>query len=134
MLSPILACRDVDSSIAFYTEKLGFEHAWSMPPGVDGKTDFACVRYAGAEILLGVIEGFVDQADVDKRGTGIQIYIEVPNNPGIDALYAKAKVGGINITDAIRDRDWGERTFSFKDPDGYHYLIAERIAKVEVSE
>jgi catechol 2,3-dioxygenase-like lactoylglutathione lyase family enzyme len=134
MLSPILACRDVDASIAFYTEKLGFEHAWSMPPGANGKTDFACVRFAGAEILLGVIAGFVDQADVDKRGTGIQIYIEVPHDAGIEALYSTAKMGQVNITDAIRDRDWGERTFAFKDPDGYHYLMAVRIAKTETNQ
>lgn len=33
MLSPILALVDVDASIAFYTQKLGFTHNWNMPPG-----------------------------------------------------------------------------------------------------
>jgi uncharacterized glyoxalase superfamily protein PhnB len=133
MLSPIIACSDVDLSVAFYTQKLGFEHVWSMPPGANGKTEFACVRFAGAEVLLGVNEGFVSPDDLDKRGTGIQLYIKVSPDPGIESLYSKAKNADVQITSELQDRDWGERTFSFKDPDGYHYMMAERIAKSEAA-
>ena len=57
MLSPILACEDVAKSIRYYTEKLNFELAWEMPPNEDGKVEFACVKLAEAEILLGITEG-----------------------------------------------------------------------------
>lgn len=129
MLSPILAVKDVDSSITFYTQKLGFEHAWSMPPNAEGKTDFACVKLAGAEILLGVTEGFVPPDDMDKRGTGVQIYIELPPETDIDAIYNHAQLRGVNITRAIENRDWGERAFNFKDLDGYSFMLAKRISK-----
>lgn len=129
MLSPILAVKDVDASIAFYTQKLGFEHGWSMPPGTDGKTDFACVRLAGSEVLLGITEGFVEPGDLDKRGTGVQIYIELPADFDIDGLYNRAQSNGVNITRTIEDRDWGERAFNCKDLDGYSYMLAKRIPK-----
>lgn len=89
MLSPILACLDVDASIAYYTQKLGFEHAWSMSPNEHGKTDFACVKLGDAEILLGVVEGFVAPEDLEKRGIGLQIYIDLPATFNIDTLYAQ---------------------------------------------
>jgi uncharacterized glyoxalase superfamily protein PhnB len=129
MLSPILACIDVDASIAYYTQKLGFEHAWSMPPNESGKTDFACVKLDDAEILLGVVEGFVLPEDLDKRGIGIQIYIDLPASLDIDTLYTQAKVAGAIITREIADRDWGERTFNVKDADGYSLMLAQRIQK-----
>lgn len=127
MLSPILACVDVDASIACYTQKLGFEHAWSMPPNESGKTEFACVKLGDAEILLGVVEGFVSPEDLAKRGTGIQLYIDLPASLNIDSLYTQAKSSGAAITREIEDRDWGERTFNVKDADGYNLMLAQRV-------
>ncbi len=128
MLSPILAVADIDASIEFYVQKLGFSKNWSIP-NANGKTDFASVKFADAEILLGVLEGFVEPDDVQKRGIGVQLYIEVPQD--IDSIYNQAKAGGANITRDIADRDWGERTFSVKDIDGYHLLFAQRMKKAD---
>jgi uncharacterized glyoxalase superfamily protein PhnB len=130
MLSPILSVRDIEASIAYYTGTLGFEHAWSMPPSANGKTDFACVRFAGAEVLLGTMD-FVPAGDEEKRGTGIQLYLEVPAEMDINAIYQKAKAEGAFITRELEDRDWGERAFNVKDPDGYHYMLAQRIPKAQ---
>ena len=129
MLSPILSCVDVDTSIAYYTQKLGFEHAWSMPPNENGKTEFACVKLGDADILLGVVEGFVAPEDLDKRGIGLQIYIDLPATIDIDKLYVQAQSSGANITREIEDRNWGERTFNVKDADGYNLMLAQRIQK-----
>lgn len=127
MLSPILACSDVTTSIAYYTEKLGFELAWQMPPNSRGETDFACVRLGDAEILLGITEGFVQPEDLSKRGIGIQIYITLPETLDIDSLYAAIKARGGRITREIETRDWGERAFNVRDVDGYHLMIAQQV-------
>lgn len=127
ILSPILSVHNIDASIAFYVEKLGFEKSWSMPDE-KGVTSFACVRLGAAEILLGTID-FVPAEDRGKLGTGIQIYVEVPAQTDIDTLYAQAREGGAPITRAIENRDWGERAFSVKDLDGYHLMLAQRPPK-----
>ncbi|MBZ0294873.1 MAG: hypothetical protein K8L99_20090 [Anaerolineae bacterium] len=129
MLSPILACLDVSKSIEYYTQKLTFELAWSMPPNEEGKTEFACVRLGEAEILLGVTEGFVNAEDMDKRGIGIQIYINLPESLKIDELYTHAQTQGAIITRAIQTRDWGERAFTVNDLDGYNLMIAQQAPK-----
>lgn len=131
MLSPILACADVPKAIDYYTERLGFECAWQMPPGESGQTEFACVKLGDAEILLGVTEGFVQPEDLDKRGIGIQIYINLPISLNIDAVYEKAKKGGAQITREIETRPWGERAFNVRDLDGYNLMIAQSVKKIE---
>ncbi len=125
MLSAILACTNVSNAIAYYTEKLGFELAWQMPPNERGETEFAGVKLGDAEIMLGVTEGYVAAADLGKRGTGIQLYVHLPPSPSIDDLYARAQANGANITRALETRDWGERAFNVKDVDGYSLMIAQ---------
>ena len=127
MLSPILACSDVAAAIDYYTQKLGFELAWQMPPNDRGETEFACVKLGDAEILLGVTEGYVNAEDINKRGIGVQIYINLPDELNIDEVYAKAKASGASITKEIETRDWGERAFNTSDRDGYHLMIAQQI-------
>lgn len=126
MLSPILACSSVPKAIEYYTQKLGFELAWSMPPNENGETEFACVKLADAEILLGVTAGFVEDADLDKRGTGIQIYINLPLSVSIVTLYEVAKARGATITRELETREWGERAFTVDDADGYDLMFAQQ--------
>lgn len=127
MLSPILACADVARAIDYYIQKLGFELVWQMPPNENGETEFACVRLGDAEILLGVTEGYVSAEDMDKRGIGIQIYINLPDSRHIDEIYEYAQSQDANITREIETREWGERAFNIRDHDGYNLMIAQTV-------
>ncbi len=128
-LSPILACKDVSAAIDHYTKTLGFELAWQMPPNDKGEVEFAGVKLGDAEILLGVTEGFVAASDLDKRGTGVQIYINLSEDQNIDALYDAARAKGATITKEIETRDWGERAFTANDLDGYNLMFAQAVKK-----
>lgn len=125
-LSPILAMSDIDASIRFYTETLQFELGFRATDGNDVPI-FAMVKMGAAEILLGVVEGFVDAADYDKRGIGVQIYIELPDALNIEVLHNHAKSKDANIISPVTKRDWGEKVFTLKDPDGYFFMFAETV-------
>lgn len=127
MISPILSVADIEASITFYTEKLGFTHEWSMTDE-NNKPTFSCVKLGDAEVMLGVLEGFVEEADRDRLGKGVQLFIRLPQEIDVDALYTQAKTSGATITRELETRDWGERTFSVKDLDGYHFMISKPIS------
>ncbi|MBI1257277.1 MAG: hypothetical protein GC204_07390 [Chloroflexi bacterium] len=127
MLSPILACTSVSAAIDYYTQKLGFTLEWSMPAGESGQTEFASVKLGDAELLLGITHGFVEPEDLDKRGIGIQLYIQLPEALNIDDLYTHAQSRNAHITRAIETRDWGERAFNVRDLDGYNLMIAQQV-------
>lgn len=128
-LSPILACKDVAAAIEYYTRKLGFVLAWQMPPNDKGEIEFAGVKLEDAEILLGVTTGFVADENMDKRGTGVQLYVNLGPDHDIDALYQAAQSSGARITKQIETRDWGERAFNASDLDGYSLMFAQAAKK-----
>ena len=126
MLSPILSVADIDASIQFYTDAFQFQEGWRAEDD-NGVVVFAMVKMGVAEILLGTLDGFVDVANRDKLGIGIQIYIELPGSINIDDLHNQAKSKGANIISPVVKRDWGERVFTVKDPDGYFFMFAETV-------
>jgi PhnB protein len=113
MIAPILAVKDVDASLAFYIEKLGFEKVFVMQ-GPDGKSTFAYVSI-----------GYLGQIGLDARqaaaplGSGVVFMIYPPEEVDLDKLYADVQSRGVAIAKPLRDEYWGDRTFSVKDPDGY---------------
>jgi len=126
MLSPILACADVEKSIAHYTQILGFQLAWQMPADESDNITFAAVKLGDAEIMLGITEGFVKQANMPNRGIGVQLYINLPENVSIEAIYNHCREKGANIIKELQTREWGEKAFNVTDPDGYQLMIAQQ--------
>ncbi len=130
MLSAILAVQDIDASITFYVSVLGFTENWKIQDD-NQRTTFACLRMGDAEIRLGVIESFIDPDALAQRGIGIQLYLEVPENIAIEALYERASISA-QITRQLEKREWGELTFSVRDPDGYQFVLAQRVTAVDI--
>ena len=127
MINPMLAVKDVDASVKFYTEKLGFKHDFSMP-GPDGKTFFGWVSLGKAAFGLQFVP------DLDHRGNGVVFMIAVPEDTDIDQYYADVQKKGVNITDPIKDEYWGDRTFSVHDPDGYVLTPFKTVKQVSMEE
>ena len=125
MISPILACKNVQQAIDYYVESLSFELAWAMPPNDDGETEFAGVKLDGSEIMLGVTQGFVSDADLDRRGLGVQIYINLSHALDIETYYAQIKSQGAVIEKPLETKPWGEKAFTLRDLDGYNLMVAQ---------
>ncbi len=128
MLAPILAVRDIDSSVAFYVRAFGFHHNWSLPDEA-GAVGFASVQLGRSEVFFGLVDGLVAPGDDERRrATGFLLFIDLDKGCGfdIDAIYERARQAGAVITREIADREWGERTFHCQDRDGYTLMFAQR--------
>jgi uncharacterized glyoxalase superfamily protein PhnB len=130
MIMPILAVKDVDASVAFFKDQLGFRHDMSMA-GPEGKNVFAIVGLGAA--VFGV--GWDDRVNYEQvLGHGVQFMIYLPDGQSIDSFYADVKAKGVRIDDELTDTYWGDRAFTIHDPNGYMLTFAVTVKQVPIDE
>lgn len=120
-LEPILWVNNIERSVAYYREKLGFDLRMAMN-GPDGSMVHAAVSNGAVTLMLGYKDGI--PADPATSGGGAELYA---NTDDVDALYQRALSAGTPITTEIADQYWGDRTFTVRDPDGYVLTFAQTV-------
>jgi uncharacterized glyoxalase superfamily protein PhnB len=123
-VSPVLLVSDLDRSVAYYRDRLGFDcQVYGEPP------NFASVWRDEAIVLLAL----ADQAErivpnwriADKISN---VYIRVDD---ADAIYAEVQERGAPIDYTIYDTPWGHREFGVQDPDGYDIAFGQRLGDAD---
>jgi uncharacterized glyoxalase superfamily protein PhnB len=106
---PVLHVKDVEASLRFYIDQLGFTSPWRH--NEDGKTDVAQVDRQGCSLIL---------ADTwpEKIGKGL-MFISLNVEPemqvaALDALRAELEANGVPVTEG----SWGYRLLVVDDLDG----------------
>ncbi len=109
---PVLHVSDVDASLRFYVDRLGFSSAWRYDE--DGRARVAQVERQGCALLL---------ADTwpEKIGKGL-IFISLNVEPqtreatvaALDALRAELEAKGA----PVKEGSWGYRLLVVEDADG----------------
>jgi catechol 2,3-dioxygenase-like lactoylglutathione lyase family enzyme len=107
---PVLHVKDVDASIRFYVERLGFTSLWRYDE--NGKAHVAQVEGLGCALIL---------ADTwpEKIGKGLMfISLNAESTEaqiaGLDALCAELESKGV----AVKEGSWGYRLLVIDDLDG----------------
>ena len=119
-VSPVLLVADLDRSVAFFRDELGFEcEVVGDPP------NFGVVRRDAAVILLALC------ADAERIVPNWHIvhnmwnaYIRVDD---ADAIYAELQERGATIDYRIYDAPHGFREFGTQDPDGHDIAFGQPI-------
>jgi len=104
---PILQVADMQRSLGFYRDLLGFELAYSFPP--EGDPVFVSLAIEGGKLGLGTTDEAVQSAH-----TSIWMYTD-----DVDAAVAGLKDAGVRVIAEPADQPWGERVASVADPDGF---------------
>lgn len=120
--SPSLTVNDIETSMAWYRDVLGFTIGERWEDG--GKL-------LGAEIAAGDVTFMIGQDDWKKgrnrvKGVGLRLYCTT--NQDIDKLAARIKDNG-GTPDGPKDTPWGTREFAVDDPDGFKITIAKETKK-----
>jgi catechol 2,3-dioxygenase-like lactoylglutathione lyase family enzyme len=113
-ISPFFIVSDVDRTIAFYREKLGFEITFQEP---DRNPFFAIIRRDGAQIFL-KSDGNVPPLPNPKRHPSMRwdAFVFAPDP---DALSAEFVDCGAVFSTPLKDSEDGLRGFELTDPNGY---------------
>jgi uncharacterized glyoxalase superfamily protein PhnB len=109
-VNPVLAVRNVDAAIKYYTEKLGFRVSFQDSP-TDPK--YAGVRRDTVELHL----QWHDEKDFKNDGSDPPTLRFIVNDP--DSLFEEYKEkNALGPKSQLKDTPWGTREFGLYEPYG----------------
>ena len=112
-MAPGVFVTDIERSVAFYRDALGFEKEFENGDPVG----FVILAKDAAELHLSLVPGH-------KASTTNVAHLMVDDAA---ALYARLEQHGVRIIKAMRDADYGMRTFVFADPDGNRIDVGQDL-------
>lgn len=125
---------DIEKSISFYTDKMGFMIKHRAP-------GFADFTGAGLTLALWERDHIAHHANVRVRpdsSSAVVIAIRLDGPPAIDAAYEELGLKGISFVGPPADYPWNARCLYFYGPDGetwelYAWLDGGAPGKVEAT-
>ena len=123
-LSCSLTCKDLEASIRFYCDAIGF--AVDQRFENDGKVVATVVAAGDCRMVLNQDD---DKLGWDRiKGQGFYLQINVAGTADVDAAAARIRKAGGTLLDEPADRPWGVRMFQFKDLDGFKLGVSTPLA------
>jgi catechol 2,3-dioxygenase-like lactoylglutathione lyase family enzyme len=113
-ISPFFIVSNVDATISFYREKLGFETRFRQP---EQNPFFAIVGRDGAQLFIKSHEGLSPTPNSTRHpwiAWDAFVYTQDP-----DALAAEFADRAAVFSEPLQDTHDGLRGFQIRDPDGY---------------
>jgi uncharacterized glyoxalase superfamily protein PhnB len=116
---PCLSYDDARKAITWLVDVLGAD-AKEVHGGPDDSVAHAELWFGEACIMLGSMKsGEMASKGFPPTATGQSVvYVVVPKAEDVDALHARAVVGGAKIVISLRDTDYGSHDFGCLDPEG----------------
>ena len=115
----IIPVADVDASIDFYVDKLGFEKRVDLPFG--GEYRWVEVGLEGQETTIALAPPPPDKPETGNRETGISLQTD-----DIDAYHSELKDRGVDVDDEVsRMGEPVPPMFWLRDPEGNVLLVVE---------
>ena len=122
-LTVSLTVKDLQKSLAWYTEVLGF--------GVDRKIERdGALR--GVTLKAGDVSISINQDDGAKgwdRIKGLGFSLRLSTDQNVDEIAQRIKTSGGKLELEPTDMSWGARLFRVLDPDGFKISISKPVAR-----
>lgn len=113
-ISPFFIVSNVDQTIAFYHDKLGFETRVQLP---SRNPFFAIIGRGGAQLFLKSQKSILPVPNCSRHPSLRWDAFVYTSDP--DALAAEIEQMGATFSVPLRDTHDGLRGFEITDPDGY---------------
>ncbi len=107
----LIYVRDLDPSLRFYRDKLGFKQVEEIPG------DYARLRSAAGESTLAL---HVTKSRATRRAGGVWLYFEVKQ---LQQLYRRLRDAGVEFSQPPQRMPWGWIQAFLEDPDGHQLCL-----------
>ena len=124
-LGASITCKDVEASIRFYRDGIGFAVAQTFE--YEGKVVGAIIGAGDCRFVLNQDDGKLGWDRI--KGQGFFLQINVASVADVDAAAARIKAAGGVLLNEPEDRPWGARMFQFRDPDGFKLGVSTPLAR-----
>ena len=124
-LNPYMIVKDVKQTVDFYEKAFGFQTRMTMPDK-QGQIMHAEMTYRDNVLMMG--SESPDQKQLAARtlnGSPVSFYMYVDD---VEDFYTHAKKVGTEVVGELKDQFWGDRTCTFKCPEGYQWTFAQNVA------
>jgi uncharacterized glyoxalase superfamily protein PhnB len=118
---PTVRYSDAKAAIAWLTSVLGFEEQ-VVYAGEGESVAHAELKLGGDLIMLGSVNVKNDPYVKSPKTLGAVTggtYIALETPADVDAIYARAKAAGAEISRQLCDTDYGSHEFGVRDPEGH---------------
>ena len=122
LLAPLLKANDIQETIRFYTDNLGFTLAQSA--GLPGRPTWCSLKHGHICLMFSSL----DAPAGDPHMTGVLYFY--PQN--VRALWEQLK-GAVAVEWELRETDYGMLEFAIRDCNGYTLSFGQDIDKVPPS-
>jgi uncharacterized glyoxalase superfamily protein PhnB len=120
-LSASLTVRDLQASVAWYRDVLGFRVEREM--AADGRVRAVAMSAGAVRFLLNQDDG---AKGLDRvKGAGMSLMFTTSQD--IDGIAARMRANGGSLMTEPADMPWGVRAFRFQDPDGFLFSISSPL-------
>jgi uncharacterized glyoxalase superfamily protein PhnB len=129
-VTPNLIVTDVERSLAFYRDVLGFAVVATVPDA--SPLVFAWVQRDGISVFLNSVESVrAEQPELAARPVGgtatMFMVLEAGTiGEGVDALFTTVEARA-RVVMTLKDQFYGMREFAIEDPDGYVIVFAQQL-------
>ena len=119
-----ITCKDLEASLRFYRDAIGFAVARTFENG--GKVVAAVVAAGHCHIVLNQDDGKLGWDRI--KGQGFYLQIGVASVADVDAAATRIRAAGGTLASEPEDKPWGARMFQFKDLDGFKLGVSTPLA------
>ena len=113
-----LRTTDLEASIHFYTEKLGFELAFRF------KDFYAGIRAGNRLFHLKLVDERDPSIAMVRDGEHVHLFFEVD---GVAAAAAELERKGVRLRRGVHETDWGAREIIVEDDQGHTLVLYENL-------
>ena len=119
-IAPQLRTTDMRSSIAFYTEKLGFEEAFNF------EDFYAGIRAGGSTFHLKLVDEQDPSIPFVDEGGHLHLYFETDD---VTAVVERLKENGVVLVKDVHDTDWQTREIVLNDDQGHTLYFGQPLSR-----